>query len=331
MAEKLTEEKVRKLLVLEDTEFRLEDFRRKHQIDPESSNLYVAINRMVESKRLKRIGRGLYKKVRPVHKITTLNVANAAPFDLSFPMSAGDMSLFGWEDLIEVDEGDVMLIAGAGNSSKTAFVINMLAENMDKHPCVLMGNEYARVDEELSPKFARRMGRMETWAKWYKEDGKTLKFDILPVNEDYEMWVEPDKINFIDWVNLSGEAGQEFYLAGQVIKKIKYNIGKGIAVIVLQKNDDRLLGRGGAPTKDLADLYVAIDNIPNSYEKKLTIVKCKAAKEYMDGRMWAFSIIEGGTQFSDIREVVTCPRCRGRSAIIGGKCVDCNQKGFKDK
>jgi len=328
MAEKLTEEKVRKWLEQEDTEFRLEEFRRKYQIDPECSNLYVAINRLVVNKKLKRVGRGLYKKVRQVKRITTIKVANMKPFDLRFPVGADDMSMFGWEDKIEIDEGDVMLIAGAGNSAKTAFVINMLAENMDRHPCLLMGNEYARIDEELSPKFARRMERMNIWANWYKEDGKTLKFDILPVDEDYEMYVEADKINFIDWINMTGGIGQEFYLVGSIIKKIKFNIGTGVAVVVLQKNDEKLLGRGGAPTKDLADFYIAIDNVPNSYDKKLTIVKCKAAKEYMDGRMWAFQIIEGGTQFHNIREVVTCPQCKGRSAIVGGRCDKCLSKGF---
>ena len=328
---KLTDKQIEKWLYDEEPEFNIKDFRQKHNIDSESSTLNVVFLRLMQENRLKRIGRGVYKKIHPIKAITSLKVSDPRPFDLRFPMGADDCSVFGWDDKIRIDKGDLILIAGSGNSCKTSWVLNMIAENMDYHPCLLMGNEYAKDDNELSAKFADRMVRMLPWANWYKEGTETLKFEILPVDEDYEMWVQHDKINFIDWINMTGEAGKEFYLTAKMLKDIKFKLGRGVGIVVLQKPEGRDWGVGGERTKDLADLYLSIDNVPNSFERKVTIVKCKAATENMDRRMWAFSVVDGGTCFHGIREIIMCPRCRGKSATIGGKCDECNQKGFVNK
>jgi len=322
---KLTKEKIVQLIELEDSEFYLDNFRKKYDIDPESSVLYVTFNRLIGEKRLRRIGRGLYKKLKRIKPITSLKESENKPIDLIFPYGYEDGSSFGLEDLVEIDEGDCIVIAGVSNSAKTLTVINMLALNIDKFPCVLMGNEYDRADGKLSPKFVRRLERMN-WANWVDESGQ-LRFRILPVKEDYEVWVEPGKINFIDWVNLDiGES----YNIGKVIENIKTAVGNGVAVIVIQKNEDRKLGRGGSPSIDLADLYLSIDPM-GSYQRRLTIIKAKAQKGFVDGRMWGFAIVNYGTQFHNIREIKKCSKCWGKGYTMRGDCEECNKLGYVDK
>ncbi len=325
MTEKLTKEKLENLIQLEDTEFSIENFRRKHEINPESSVLYVTFNRLITEKKLKRIGRGFYKKLKQFKPITSLRAGETKPFDLLFPYGYEDASSFGFEDMLEIDEGNCIVIAGVSNSAKTAWVINMLALNMDKHPCLLMGNEYARVDTQLSPAFIRRLRRME-WAKW-EDDNDKLKFTILPVKEDYEDWVEPGKINFIDWINLT----DNFYQIGKIIEDIKSAVGNGLAIIVLQKTEENLLARGGSFSRDLADFYISIDPLGDR-QRRLTVVKAKASKQFMDGRMWGFEIMNGGTQFHNIREIKKCKKCWGRGHYsAGGECQECNGLGYLDK
>lgn len=323
MAE-LTKDKVWGLIELEDSEFYIENFRRKHEIDPENSVLYTSFNRFIAEKKLKRIGRGLYKRLKQIKPITSLGASESKPIDLIFPYGYEDTSSFGFEDLVEMDEGDCIVIAGVSNSAKTLFVINMLAMNMDKHPCVLMGNEYDRVDGKLSPKFVRRLKRM-SWANWENGNGD-LKFNILPVKEDYDTWVEPGKINFIDWVNL----GEEFYKMGMIISDIKTAVGDGVAVVVIQKNEDKKLGRGGTPTIDLADFYISLDPM-GSYQRRLTVIKAKAQKGFVDGRMWGFEVINSGTQFHNIREIKKCNKCWTKGYTARGECEECNGVGYVDK
>jgi len=293
MAE-LTKDKVWGLIELEEPEFHIETFRRKHEIDPENSVLYTSFNRFIKEKLLKRIGRGFYKRLKQI------------------------------EDLIEMDEGDCIVIAGVSNSAKTLWVINMLALNMDKYPCLLMGNEYDRVDGKLSPKFVRRLRRMD-WANWEDSNGK-LKFTIMPVKEDYDTWVEPGKINFIDWINL----GEDFYKIGKIIESAKTAVGNGVLVAVLQKNEDRKLGRGGAPTIDLADFYISIDPM-GSYQRRLTVIKAKAQKGFVDGRMWGFEVVNGGTQLHNIREIKKCNKCWAKGYTTRGECEECMGVGYIDK
>lgn len=324
MAE-LTKDKVWGLIELEEPEFHIEVFRRKHEIDPENSVLHTSFNRFIKEKKLKRIGRGLYKKLRQIKPITSLRASASNPIDIVFPYGREDGSSFGFEELLETDEGDCMVISGVSNTAKTLWVINMLAVNMDKFPCVLMGNEYDRVDGKLSPKFVRRLERM-SWAGWENDSGE-LKFTILPVKEDYEAWVEPGKINFIDWINL----GEDFYKVGMIIESIKTAVGNGVAVVVLQKNEDRKLGRGGAPTIDLADFYISLDPMGN-YQRRLTVVKAKAQKGFLDGRMWGFEVVDGGTKLHNIREIKKCGKCWGRGHYsAGGECQECFGTGYLDK
>lgn len=323
MAE-LTKDKVWGLVELEEPEFHIETFRRKHEIDPENSVLYTSFNRFITEKKLKRIGRGFYKRLKQIKPITSLGESENKPIDLVFPYGREDASSFGFEDLVEMDEGDCIVIAGVSNSAKTLFVINMLALNMDKYPCVLMGNEYDRVDGKLSPKFVRRLRRMD-WANWENADG-SLKFTILPVKEDYETWVEPGKINFVDWINL----GEDFYKVGKILESMKTAAGNGVVVAVLQKNEDRKLGRGGSPTIDLADFYISLDPM-GSYQRRLTVIKAKAQKGFVDGRMWGFEVVNGGTQFHNIREIKKCNKCWAKGYTTRGECENCLGVGYIDK
>jgi len=48
--------------------------------------------------------------------------------------------------------------------------------------------------------------------------------------------------------------------------------------------------------------------------------------------MWGFEVIEGGTQFHQIREIIKCPKCWGRGhSVSGGECPECNGLGYIDK
>ena len=203
---------------------------------------------------------------------------------------------------------------------------NILAENLNLMPPVLMGSEYTASNGKISPKFKRRMKRM-SWVNWI-EDGKP-KFQLYPVGADYEDYVQADSLNIIDWISLPGE----YYLIDSVLKSIKDKIGKGIAVPVLQKNKTAENPEGGERAERYADIRLTID--PYGSESMLTLSRVKSPKGKAVGRMWAFDVVDYGANLHNIREIVKCTKCWGKGYIRSGqnsiRCDKCQGKKYTDK
>ncbi len=329
MPEKVTQELIERLIDLEDDEFYVENLRKKHDIDPASSSFKVAISRLVERRTLKRLSRGLYRKVQKVEPVKWWDGEEGVPLDFKFPRCYEDGSEFGIEDCVEVFAGDLILISGRSNYGKTCVALSILGENLGLFvkPAVLMGSEYTAANGKISPKFKRRMKRMN-WVEWM--NGDKPRFTLLPVGADYEDYIEPDTLNATDWISLPGE----YYLIDRVMKAIKDRIGNGVAVAVLQKNKDAEWGEGGERTERYADVVLNIDAY-GERESLLTIGKVKAPKGRATGRTWAFDIVDYGANLHNIREVVKCRKCWGKGYIRSGqnniRCDGCQGKKYIDK
>jgi len=267
---------------------------------------------------------GWIKVLRKIEPVRWWEADEKAYFELSFPRGHEDNSGFGFEKLFKISPGDLIVIGGVSNFGKTAMALNILAENMDKFTCVLMGNEYTTLDGMPSPKFKRRMMRM-TWAEWMDGNNQP-KFELLPVRSDFEDYIQPNKANIIDWINLEGG---KLYEIGKVFEDIKEAVGQGVAVAVLMKEEDATLARGRGFTKDLADIYMVIDPY-GELESRLQFIKVKEPTGRVYNRHWAFRLIDGGANFCDIREIKRCPRCYGKGYTKQGKCDTCFGKGYKE-
>jgi len=325
--EKLTQERIWQFIQLGDEDFDLEQLRSKYSISPESPVFYTAITRLMQEKKIKRLGRGKYRRVKKVEPVIWWDDAiSEDPIEFLFPRSHGDNTEFGIEDIVEIFPGDMILIGGVSNFGKTTLALNMMAENLDLMPCVLMGSEYTASDGKISPKFKRRMKRMK-WVEWLN-DGHP-RFQLLPVGSDYEDYVQSDALNFIDWISLPGE----YYMIDYVMKGIKDRVGKGIGIAVIQKNRAAEFGEGGERTERYADVYITVD--PYGKDSMITLGKVKAPKGQATGRMWAFSIVDYGANLHNIREIVKCSKCWGKGYIRSGqnniRCDNCNGLKFMDK
>ncbi len=328
MAE-LTERIIEDWLTLEETEFYIDKFREKHQISPESSNLYVAFNRLCHEKKLKRLGRGLYRKIRQVKRVRVFdkNRERRPPFKLFFPrdFDTGMEMLFA--EFIVVREGDLIEIGGQSNWGKTTLALNFTGENIDCLP-VLMGNEYTtRIgdtdDYEPTPRFLNRLDNMD-WIQWTNGDGSD-KFELLPIKDDYAEHIVKDRINIIDWVNLDAS---KLYGISKVEEDIKAELGRGIGIIVLQKGEGDM-ARGGQFTKDFIDCELLIDKF-TEHESMLTIGKVKEYTKAVIGRKFAFGISHG-VKIINFREIKQCPSCYGKKWVQGKPCESCWKTGYVDK
>ena len=290
------------------------------------------IHELCEQGVIKSCGRndGTYKSILKVEPVKWWDDdIDTEPLDFKFPRCYEDGSEFGIEDFVEVFAGDLVLITGDTNLGKTTIALNIMGENLGMFKgTTLMGSEYTASDGKISPKFKRRMKRME-WVEWMNGDGKP-RFQLLPVGSDYEDYVESDHLNVVDWISLPGE----YYLIDMVMKAIKDRIGRGVGVLVLQKNKGQEFAEGGQRSERYADVVLKIDPY-GSDEGLLTIGKVKAPKGRATGRTFAFDIVDYGANLHNIREVVKCRSCWGKGYKKSGqnniRCPECEGKKFIDK
>lgn len=334
MAERLSDKLVEYLLAARGRDVNLRDIRVFLKIEPGSKddqNLRVQMSTTLITRRIvKPSGRndGIYRVLVPVEPVRWWDSnIKEDPLDFKFPRCYEDGSEFGIEDLVEVFAGDLILITGRSNYGKTVVALSIMGENLGLMPALLMGSEYTASDGKISPKFKRRMRRMN-WVEWMDEDKP--RFTLLPVGSDYEDYVIPGYLNVVDWISLPGE----YYLIDRVMKAIKDRVGGGVGVLVLQKNKDAEFGEGGERTQRYADVELRIDAFGEN-ESLLTIGKVKAPKGKATGRTWAFSIVDYGANLHNIREVVKCRKCWGRGYIRSGqnnvRCDLCFGKKFIEK
>lgn len=295
-------------------------------LDPEEAQLLRVLlcGRLREKRFTKPSGNrdGWFKVLLDIKPIKVAGVKAEDIYDFGFPQSHSDSSTFGFEDIMTISQGDLIVIAGRSNSGKSAIAHNILGENVDKHSCLLMGNEIASSDGLIMPKFLRRLKRME-WAHFFNGDGE-LTFTLLPIRQDFEDYIEKDALNIVDWISIP----KDVWTIGTVLDELKKAAGQGVTVAVLQKKRDNDYGYGGEPTEHYADVYMTIDPYGET-ESRLTLGKVKEKKRRATGRMWAFEIIDYGANLANIREIEKCNRCWGKGYTKVGPCQNC-KSGYVD-
>jgi hypothetical protein len=303
-----------------DERFDLDTICRNLDISGGQNRRYVSIElaRQVEKGKLEKLASGAhsyYKYVNTFKRIVpwyNADVNNTIP--IRWPRSHRDDTGFGFSNSILVSQGNLIVIAGVSNMGKTGFAQNFLFENMDLMPCQMMVNEY-------NPgSFKRRIDKMG-WANPFNDKGEP-KFVLVERHEDWKYAIEPDAINIIDWINI---ADGDFYRIGTIMEGIQGKLNKGIAMLVLQKTENKDLGTGGQFSEHLAAVYLSID------KNRLTVRK---AKEYNgsnpNNSMWGFEI-EEGVDFNNIREVKPCTECNGNCVKNHTECFTCNSTGYVNK
>jgi len=338
LAERLSDRLREFLKLAQGRNVTLQYLRSELKIDPADNawdSIKVLMHNLAKEKIVRPSGLndGAYHVVRQVKRVSVFSKERERrpPFKFFFPRDFNTGAEMEFADTIVIREGDLIEIGGQSNYGKTTMALNMCGENIDYEP-VLMGNEYTTrvgdTDEyEPTPRFLNRLDAMD-WVQWTNENGED-RFILLPVRDDYAQHIVKDKINIMDWVNLSAN---QLYDISKVEEDIKAELGRGIGVVVLQKGGGDM-ARGGQFTKDFIDCELLIDKF-TEHESMLTIGKVKECTAPVMGRTFAFGIIRG-VKIVDFREIVKCPQCWGKGWKRSGNsnipCDECNRTGYINK
>jgi len=305
----------------------LTHLRKELKIKPDSpawDGIRVLMHNLVKAKIVKPSGKsdGTFKVITEVKPVVVFEAERRPPISINFPRDYNTQDQIAIATALIIREGDLILISGQSNQGKTALCLNFAAENLDSRP-ILMGNEYTTLDCEPSSRFLNRIDAMD-WVKWHDEEGD--RFTLLPVRSDYAEHIVKDKINIIDWINI--ETGEHF-LISSIMEDIKKELGKGIAIIAIQKAEGADSGRGGQFTKDFADVELLIDKFGDR-EMLLRVGKVKESKSPLFNRAFAYSI-QQGVKIVDLRDMVKCGECFGKGWRYNKPCNACGTKGWIDK
>jgi len=182
----------------------------------------------------------------------------------------------GIERHVNLYAGNIAVVAGSPNSGKTALMLNLIHLNQDRFPIYYFCSEMG--DNELSD----RLG-------YFEQEGTNLDdwtFTAVTRSSDFSDVIVPDALNIIDFMELT----QDIYLVNEYLKAITHAIGRGVAIIALQKKIGADLGRGQEFSLEKPRLYLSMDN------NKMRIIKGKnwARKGYNpNGLFINYSIIDG--------------------------------------
>jgi len=239
---------------------------------------------------------------------------------LAYPVG-DDGTTFGFEKSVVMYPGDLIVVAGEGNSAKTLWCLNFMVENLDTMPCYYFTSEFN------DAKFVDRMRHFD-WVELFDKDGKP-RFTVVKQGDNWQDKIQPNCINIIDWIYID----KDMFKVRGILDKMLKRVGRGILVAVLQKRSYKEFGEGGEGTKDLSSVYLTIRNDAVLKKKVLKVEKVKTPNTVDDeGRPiqnpnykeWSFSTNTVGSRLHNIQQLHECALCRGRNP----KCTCCGGTGY---
>ncbi|MCK5341762.1 MAG: hypothetical protein KAR20_00075, partial [Candidatus Heimdallarchaeota archaeon] len=153
---------------------------------------------------------------------------------------------FDIQNMVKIRHGEVIIIAGAKDSGKTAFALNIAIENVNNFDVHYFNSEMG--DDELAD-------RCELFDHIDFNEWKKIAF--WPRTENFHDVIVPGKntLNIIDFM----EVYEEFYIIKKWIAKVWEKLNGAIAVINIQKPTGRDYGWGGEGTIEKARLALSLD------------------------------------------------------------------------
>jgi hypothetical protein len=215
-----------------------------------------AIKKMVEGGLLLRVADGRYggyKKPDTKTEEMDLDATTVGHFDFKLPL--------GLSNLVKLYPGNVVVIAGEPNVGKTAFMLECVRLNMDKH-------EIDYYTSEMGPSELRSRRDL------VNAEHPGLQWKWHPYERNVNFWevMDPKRVSVIDYL----EVTDSFYLIGQRLSEIHNKLAsQGLAIVAIQKGWGKELGRGGDLGMEKPRLYVTLSQNLDVGQKFARITKAK--------------------------------------------------------
>ena len=203
------------------------------------------LKRMAENKVIQRKSgvHGIFRRI--VTDAEVIDWRNA-DYNNTIPL----ILLFNINKYINIYPKNIIILAGASNAGKTAFILNFIHDNQNLLPEKLNLFSSETGAEELKMRIMSSGLPLSEW-----------NFNAYSRSANFADVINPNAINVIDYL----EVTSNFAEVGTPIREIHDSLDKGIALIVLQKKSNTKdfkydLAKGAEATMEKARLYLSIDN-----------------------------------------------------------------------
>ena len=182
-------------------------------------------------------------------------------------------------ELVQIMPKNITIVAGAPDSGKTAFLLNVAENNLRQHKDNIFYFSSEMGPSELKKRLKGFETGIETW--------KGVKF--FERSDNFADVIRPDAINIIDYLELS----DKFWLIAEKLMEIHKKLNRGICFIGLQKNPGVESGRGGTFGLEKPRLYLSLDR--DYPYNKMKIIKAKNWSHDVcpNGMVKRFKIVNG--------------------------------------
>jgi len=192
---------------------------------------------------------------------------------------------FNLSDMVEIFDGNLIIVAGAKSAGKTALLLNIIKENRFRWDVRYFNSEMG--ENELH----RRLNNfydvnIDDWN--FKAYRRASNFGDV-------VFKGPNYLNIIDFL----EVHDEFYAIGRELKNIHDNLGGAIGIVALQKNPGQEVGLGSWRSAEVARLYLSLDkgvakitdaknfrNPEDNPNGKVTMFKIRHGSQISNPRGW---------------------------------------------
>ena len=193
------------------------------------------------------------------------------------PLDEVDIDLpLGISDFAHIYQGTILVFAGSPDAGKTAFFLDTIKRNMSINQIHLFNSEMSEQElririelhEDISP---------DEWS-----------FHPHHRSRNFGDCIFPDDINIIDYLDL----GDDIPAITRHFREIHESLGKGIALVGLQKPYGRDMGYGKELGLQLPRLYISFEYNRKEKMSRATVVKCKGSKtkENMTGKVLDYKL-----------------------------------------
>lgn len=245
----------------------------------EKAAVRVAVHRLHKSGLIERHGNrnGCYRRVEnDADPVDFLN-APTEEFPIKWPFELEEQSI--------IYPGNIIVVAGAKSAGKTAFLLNVVRENMYRHEIDYLNSEMGDTE------FRKRLEFFDIpLNKWrFNAYHRASNFADLITAEK--------KIFIVDFL----EVTTDFWKVAQYIQEIHKKLKDGICIIALQKSDNKDMGRGGDFSKEKSRLYLSLDYLKEEKVNQIKIVDAKAWREDKNPRgLYRYYKLVKGCQFMPV-------------------------------
>jgi len=213
-------------------------------------------------------------------------------------------------DLVDIYPKNIIIIAGAPNSGKTTFAMNLAffcallaCERPNTIDSVLYNKEEQAEYPARPPEFNLPNGPIRYFNSEMDETELSKRISVFPGADtwtknvefyertaNFQDVIEPNGINIIDYLAIY----ENFWEVGMPIKEIHEVLKTGIALICLQKKPGAEFAKGGAVTLEIPRLVINMDNnAPFGGIAKISKAKAWATKNNPNGLERDYKIIDG--------------------------------------